>query len=267
MTGRDRRGFTIVELMVVAVLGALVVAATYEILLTNQRAFTVQTAQIQGQQTVRAGMSVLFGELREVSRSGGDLLSMSPTKVTVRVMRGFGLVCGTSVTGSPIRVKKVGRFFEVGDSIFVFADNNPRRSRDDTILAATVTAVDTTQNCTGTDTAQMLTVPALGTALANDTVRLGAPVRSYAVYTYGLYQVDGDYYLARESTAAGVERLVGPLSENGIRLTYLDSLSNETTVATSVSQIEITIHSLSKVVDNRGKLVADSLTTRITLRN
>lgn len=267
MNKRDRRGFTIVELMIVAVLGALVVGATYEILLTNQRAFTVQTAQIRGQQTVRAGLSVLFGELREAGRSGGDLLSMTPTRVRVRVMRAFGLVCGTSVTGSPIRVKKVGRFFEPADSIFVFADNDPRRSRDDTILAGIVTVVDTTQSCTGTDTAQVLTVPALVGALATDTVRLGAPVRAYSVYTYGLYKVAGDYYLARESTAAGVERLVGPLSENGITFTYLDSLSNVTTVATSVSQIEITIRSLANVIDSRGKPVADSLTTRVTLRN
>ena len=267
MTRPDRRGFTIVELMIVAVLGALVVSATYQILLTNQRAFTVQTAQIQGQQTVRAGLSVLFGELREVGRSGGDVLSMSPTKVRVRVMRDFGLVCGTNVTGSPIRVKKVGRFFETDDSIFVFADNDPRVSSDDTILTGTITAIDTTQSCTGADTAQALIVPALVTALANDTVRLGAPVRAYAVYTYGLYQVGGDYYLARESTAAGVERLVGPLSSNGITFTYLDSLSNVTAVATSVSQIEITIRALSQVLDTRGKHVADSLTTRITLRN
>ena len=43
---RTRAGFTIVELLVVTVLGALVVAATYQVLLTNQRTYTAQNAQI-----------------------------------------------------------------------------------------------------------------------------------------------------------------------------------------------------------------------------
>ena len=56
----DRRGFTLVELMIVAVVGAMVVGATYQIMLSSQRALTIQTAQVQGQQTVRAGLDILF---------------------------------------------------------------------------------------------------------------------------------------------------------------------------------------------------------------
>ena len=157
---RDRRGFTLVELMIVAVVGAMVIGSTYRILLSSQRALTVQTAQIQGQQNVRAGLDILFSEIREISCTEGDILTMGPDRIEIRAMRAFGLVCGTSPTGSPVRVQKVGRFFEDGDSVMVFADNDPDISRDDTIIAGVVGSIDRTQTCPGGDVAQSLAVPA-----------------------------------------------------------------------------------------------------------
>ena len=212
----DRRGFTLVELMIVAVVGALVIGATYQILLSSQRALTVQTAQIQGQQTVRAGLDILFSELREISRTEGDILTMGSDRIEIRAMRAFGLVCGTNATGSPVRVQKIGRFFEDGDSVMVFADNDPDLSSDDTILSGAVSSIDTTQTCSGADTAQSLAVPALvAAALASDTVRLGAPVRGFTIYTYGLYSVNGDDYLARKSGATTGPRTLRSVAHLG----------------------------------------------------
>ncbi len=185
----DRGGFTLVELLIVAVLGMVVVGATYQMILTSQEAYTVQIAQMQGQQTVRAGIDILSVELRELSALEGDILTMDPDEVEVRAMRSFGLVCNTNPTGSPILVKKIGRYFTSGDSIVVFADNDPDISSDDTILSGAVTGISMGQTCTGTDTAQSLVVPALVAALANDTVRLGAPVRGFTIYTYGFNNI------------------------------------------------------------------------------
>ena len=187
----DRRGFTLSELMIVAVLGSVMVGATYQIMLSSQRALTIQTAQVQGQQTVRAGLDILFAELRELSRAEADILTMGPDRIEVRAMRAFGLVCGVDASGSPLRVRKMGRFFVAGDSVMVFADNDPDIASDDTILSGMVdSTVDTTQTCSGADTAQSLSVGALATALANDTVRIGAPVRGFTIYTYGLYSLE-----------------------------------------------------------------------------
>ena len=191
MRAGDRGGFTLVELLIVAVLGVIVVGATYQMILTSQRAYTTQTAQLQGQQTVRAGIDILFAELRELSGVEGDILEMNPDRIEIRAMRAFGLVCNVNPTGSPIRVKKIGRYFESGDSIVVFADNDPNVASDDTILSGAVASITPGETCTGTDTAQSLVVPDLVTALANDTVRLGAPVRGFTIYTYGLYTLDG----------------------------------------------------------------------------
>jgi prepilin-type N-terminal cleavage/methylation domain-containing protein len=262
----DRRGFTLVELMIVAVVGAMVVGATYQIMLSSQRALTIQTAQVQGQQTVRAGLDILFAELRELSRAEGDILTMGPDRIQIRAMRAFGLVCGVDPSGSPVRVQKIGRFFAGGDSIMVFADNDPDISSDDTILGGVVGSIDSTQTCSGADTAQSLTVPALVSAFATDTVRIGAPVRAFTTYTYGLYLREGDYYLARRSGAT-IARLVGPLSSNGVSFIYTDSFGNVTTNPRAVSQIEVTLRSESRVLNSQGRPVADSLSTAIYLRN
>ena len=261
----DRGGFTLVELLIVAVLGTVVVGATYQMILTSQKAYTIQIAQMQGQQTVRAGIDILSVELRELSGVEGDVLTMDPDRIEVRAMRAFGLVCNINASGSPILVKKIGRYFKSGDSIVVFADNDPDVSGDDTILFGAVTGLTTSQSCTGSDTAQSLVVPDLVTALANDTVRLGAPVRAFTIYTYGLYLLEGDYYLARRSGNT-TEPLVGPLSPNGVSFTYMDSDGVVTTDPTAVSQIEVTLRSRSNVTNERGP-VTDSLTTTIYLRN
>ncbi len=147
----------------------------------------------------------------------------------------------------------------------VLADNDPDESSDDTILSGAVSNVDTTRTCSGADTAQLLVVPDLVAALANDTVRLGAPVRAFKIYTYGLFLRDGDYYLARRSGVI-TEPLVGPLSPNGVSFTYMDSDGVVTTDPTAVSQIEVTLRSSSNVTNERGP-VTDSLTTTIYLRN
>ena len=102
----DRRGFTLSELMIVAVLGSVMVGATYQIMLSSQRALTIQTAQVQ--QTVRAGLDILFAELRELSRAEADILTMGTDRIEVRAMRAFGLVCGVDASGSPLRVRKMG---------------------------------------------------------------------------------------------------------------------------------------------------------------
>ena len=171
-----------------------------------------------------------------------------------------------SATGSPLRVQKIGRFFEVGDSVMVFADNNPDVASDDTLLAGAVGGVDRTVTCPGGDVAQSLTVSALAAALVSDTVRLGAPVRGFTIYTYGLYSVDGEDYLARRSGTT-TSPLVGPLAPNGVSFIYLDSLGTVTTNPRAVSRIEVTLRSRSKALNQQGRPITDSLSSAIYLRN
>ena len=268
---RKRGGFTIIELLVVVVLGALVVAATYQVLLTNQRTYTAQNAQIQSQQTVRAGLDVLFGELRELSRLGGDIQAFGSDSLRVRTLRRFGLVCAVDIPNGRLDVRKVGTWFEVNDSVVIYAENQQNSATDDRWIKGRVTARDTTVLC-GTTPAQRLTIPVVTSAASGspvDTVRVGSNLRSYVHYTYGLYTIDGAPYLGRKESSGGTPvALVGPLrSGTGLAFRYLDTLNAVTTTLANIAQVEVTLRTLSSVRGPNGQFVADSIVTRIFIRN
>jgi prepilin-type N-terminal cleavage/methylation domain-containing protein len=65
MKTQPRGGFTLVELLIVVVLASFLVMVIYQVLVANSRTYAVNNAQIQGQQMLRAGTDVLFGELRD----------------------------------------------------------------------------------------------------------------------------------------------------------------------------------------------------------
>jgi len=263
----DRRGFTLVEMLVVTVLGALVLLASLQVLITNQRTYTAQSAQIQGQQTTRAALDVLFGELREISAQGGDIISMSSTSITVRSMRNFGVACAVAPATPTVTALKVGNWFEVGDSVFIFADNRENISSDDDWILARVTSVDTTAAC-GASQGTRLTLAGQAAKFAADSVRVGAPVRSFIRYTYGLVTESGDTYLGRTPASGAAAPIVGPLSpSNGIEFTYLDALGAVTAVTTDVRQITVKIRTASGVMNSLGQPVKDSVTGRIYTRN
>lgn len=270
---RTRSGFSMVELLTVVVLASFLIMAIYQVLITNSRTYAVNNAQIQGQQTLRAGMDVLFGELREISSQGGDLLSMDDNTFTIRAQRAFGLVCTANYAVSPpqLTLFRIGPAFQAGDSVFIYHDNNPETALDDEWFGGIVSAVDTTASCMG-GPGQTITVPFVGTTAAAtppDSVRVGAPVRAFDIFTYGEYMISGDPYLGRSKRGGtGADPLVGPLLESGgVLFRYLDSLGTETKVDSLVSQIEVTLRYSSEIRDFQNRLVSDSLLVRVYPRN
>lgn len=267
----SRGGFTLVELIVVAVLGLLVVMAAQKVMVNSVRAYTVVGARVQTQQAVRAGADVLFGELREISPSGGDLIAMAQDSLVIRSMRTFGVVCAVNPAGTPVlRVRRVGGWLEPGDSVFLLADNDRLLSSDDVWLTAGVGTVDTTAVCGSGDAAQRITLPGMASAMAADTVRRGASIRAYTSYWYGLYEESGDWYLGRRGVDGVTQPLVGPLEPRasaGLRFAYFDRMGTVTAVATQVAQIRVTLRSSSRVTTPAGVPVGDSMVTSIFPRN
>jgi prepilin-type N-terminal cleavage/methylation domain-containing protein len=273
MKTRTRHGFTLVELLIVVVLASFLVMVIYQVLVANSRTYAVNNAQIQGQQMLRAGMDVLFGELREISSQSGDLVEMDDDVLTIRAQRAFGLVCAVNYSVNPpeITLYRIGPAFHSGDSVFVFHDNNPDRAADDEWFGGVASAVDTTATCAGSP-GQTLTVPFVGTtasATPPDSVRVGAPVRAFDIYTYGQYMIDGEPYLGRKLKGASApDPLVGPVLESGgVAFRYLDTLGAVTNVDTMVAQIEVILRYRSEVRTFGGGLVSDSILVRVNPRN
>lgn len=270
MSDADARGFTLVELLVVVLLGGFIVLSIYQVLIANSRTYAVSNAQIQGQQALRAGLDVLFGELREVSPAQGDILAMAQDSITIRTPRAFGLACEVDYDANPPEVTayRMGPFIQSGDSIFIFADNETDRASDDVWLTLLVRTSDTTDViCADGAQAQTLSIPGLDPT--GNIVQEGASVRAFETYTYGLYSIGGESYLGRRlSTAGSPDPLVGPLlPARGVGFRYLNSLGQVTTVATQVAQIELVLRYQSQVLDSRNQPVRDSIVARVYPRN
>lgn len=268
----DRRGFTLIELLVVAVVGGFLLVIAYGTMASNQRVNTVQSAQVRSQQIVRSGYAVLLAELREVSSSGGDLLGLGSDTVRVRSMRKFGVACAVDYSASPptLTLMRVGDWFEGGDSILVFADGVTAIASDDVWLRGVAGTVDTTSACATGESAQVIQLPSLAAAMAIDSVRLGAPVRNYELFTYGLHQVGADWYLGRRDPSGSWMPMVGPMrapTDGGLDLVYRNAVGAVTADPAQVREIDVTLRTATEVLASSGDMVGDSISTRIFLRN
>ena len=112
----DGGGFTLVEVVVALSLLAVISASALRVLLANQRMYRDQVELARVNATLRAAAAILPGELRELDPTdpnGGDLIRISPTVLTYRVMRNLYVVCrgpsrGQSVVTLFVRAKRPG---------------------------------------------------------------------------------------------------------------------------------------------------------------
>lgn len=265
-----RWGFTIVELLLVAVLGVILLTAAYQVLVANQRTYAAQSAKAENNQTTRSSLEALFSELRELDPS--DLLGLTDDFVTLRAQREFGLVCEVLV-GPPFRLDVVplGDEFEVGDSLHVFAENDVTRMDDDTWITGAVSASASTADCRGRP-AQRLSFVTEAPGFSASAVRVGGPVRRFVHYGYGLVESRGKTYMGRVAPDGSVEPLVGPLpatvrGQPAVEFIYLDDAGTPTIRAEEVAQIEVRVRTRSEAHGPDGAVVGDSLVSRVHLRN
>ena len=277
---RDRKGYTFVELVVVAVLGTLVLGAILQVLVTNQRTYTAHSATVSGQQSTRMALEVLFNELREVSAAGGDIVAMSGDSLRVRLMRKFGAVCVTdlSLVNPVLTIVRLSNIFgmdgsnvfRAGDSVFVYADNDEDIRTDDVWIPARVTAVDTSAvTCPqdGTPAAELTFLAQLPLFLA-DSVGIGAPIRSFETYTFRTVNTLGQTYFGRREGGGATQPVAGPIAAtNGLQFIYRDDLGAVTNVPANVRQIEVRVRTGSNVLNSLGQPVRDSITAWIFTRN
>ena len=153
--------------------------------------------------------------------------------------------------------------------MFVFADNDEDIRSDDAWIPAVVTQVDTTVTC-GTNPAMDVSFAGQSSAFTADSVRSGAPIRSFVHYVYGMYKMtDGQTYLAREGRdGMPPVPIVGPLKDDGgLEFVFLDASGDKTTVPTDVRQVAVRVRTASGVMNSLGETVSDSISAWIYTRN
>lgn len=278
-----RRGFTLIELLVALVLLGIVTAGIYRVLVNNQRVYQAQTQRIDLQQNIRAAVTILPAELREMNASGGDIAAMSATSLSIRAMRQLALICSPPPLGGALgnisMVVRRSPFFgralnPATDSLLIYYEGDEGSRSDDSWVLANVGAV-VNQNCPDGPAGWQITMtPSFIAGQLNQlgAIPNGAPVRGFETVTYRLYQApDNLWYIGLENVS-GIQPLIGPVTSDGLSLRYFNAAGAETADRTQVAEIEIGVRARTAQPVQGGAggglvIPVDSIVTRVALRN
>lgn len=287
-----RRGFTLVELLVALALFGIVSVGIYRVLVGNQRMYHAQTQRIELQQNIRAAVTILPAEFREIAATEGDIYAMSATEIRMRAMRQLGVLCqepplGGATSGLAIILYRdlfYGTPFAVGDSLLLYYEGDEGSRNDDSWVAAAVTGGPTGATCPdGLSTPGIALTIAISPAYPNAiqlnrprAIPRGGPIRGFQPVRYALYQSPADnlWYLGLEVPIGGtIQPLVGPLTgSGGLTLRYFNATAAVTAARDSVALIEFTVRGRTgDPVQGTGggglHYPVDSITTQVALRN
>lgn len=288
---RNRKGYTLIELMVALVVLLLVTGSLYKLLVSTQRLSRAQAERVDLQSNVRTASVVIPAELRELNTVIGgtvlqnDIISMTGTTIQYRAMRGIGYICQTPTIGE-IRVFAATTPATPGswsglrnpdfarDDGYVFYDIDDALSTDDSWLPITVTGVNTGSACGGNAAYALAITP---TVAQLPGIPVLTPVRLYEIMELSLYTSGGQSWLGARSVSGGElapQPILGPLvSGSGLTLTYLDNSNAVTTNVNNVKSIRLTVIGLSNQAiakhggSSQTSIVQDTLTSQVSLRN
>jgi prepilin-type N-terminal cleavage/methylation domain-containing protein len=301
-TMTDRRGFTMVELMVALVLTLMVGGVTYGLLVNNQRVSRSQTEHVGMQDNVRSGALIVANELREVgydsvptavpalgpgNGTNSDVLLMETGKLWYRAWRGIGFTCFPPAdnelrleTGTYMGVRQP----QADDSIVVYVERTNTTDQDDAWVHARITGAVTTKQCTNGNNALALPIAyEAGTTSGAVTGAMvqGGPVRIFERMEMRHYQSGTQWWLGMRSlNTAGtvIQPVLRPLADStggqsGLVFTYLNKNRVQTAVRADVREIQVRLKGVSdgavRTTGGASSFAVDTtaLTTNIALRN
>lgn len=300
---RDRRGFTLAELLITITLLGFVGTVVAKLMLGQQRFYHAQTEQIGVRRELRTAMSLLPADLRALSSSGGDLTAFDNSSITFRNVLGAGVVCDKpSATSFDIPPLDLARNVLTswytqplpGDSVYAFNEGMLRGAEDDSWVGLQITSIaPSAALCPGsvfTDAALDAGKSRWRITVAQaipDSVKIGAGIRFVRSTRYRLTQAgtSNQWYLSRAEYLGGGWTEPTPVSgpyeppsaagASGIRFQYFDSLGvavNGAANSRNVARIDLMLRARGH--RSSGALVAggsaenrDSLAFRVALRN
>ncbi|HEV8177796.1 MAG TPA: prepilin-type N-terminal cleavage/methylation domain-containing protein [Gemmatimonadales bacterium] len=280
----NRRGFTLIEIMISLTIMLIAMGAVSKLMLSTQRLSRGQAERTTLQSNVRIGSLMILNDLRELNTvTGGlagqnDILAIAATDITYRGMRGVGFLC-QAATATQLRVNRSSFSgyrdpLAVRDGLYAFIEGpDPDSETDDSWLPVAITAVSTTTACPGTIGAGITLTTPNTAALVGLTA--GTPIRFYEVMQVKLHQADGKSWLGARSVSAGeaIQPVLGPLADgNGLLLEYFTAAAAVTTDPKAIKSIRVTLRGISDGAINAGIAgsptnVQEELVSQVALRN
>jgi len=272
MSAARKSGFTLPELLVSVVLGGIVLASVYKIMINQGRAYGKERELMDVRETVRSGATLLAWELRGAATGGSQLATMTADSLTLRAIQGFGIVCAKHATLPRYALWRSGGSIAAtsDDSALAYMGSNQWR-RQKISQVGTPSALGVTA-CAWPGAR----VPDLVVEVTGDTssIVVGASFRAFRTVRYAEYQTSGRWWLGRKvGAAATYDQLTGPLlapASGGLKFAYYDTLGAVTANAAALGAVGFTVRaqSLKQLHLGPGPLQyqVDSLTTRVALR-
>jgi prepilin-type N-terminal cleavage/methylation domain-containing protein len=285
-----RRGYTIVELLVVLLLLGVVSGAIYRLLNATQRVSRAQTERVEMESNMRMGALFLPAELREVGFDTSavtgsvtpDIIQMNRDSIAFRTVRASGIIC--NVASGEVVVDTLFNYAQtkppaVNFTLGLFAERQENTTADDSWENYPITNVSTGA-CSATypySPRNGIRIVAAGVpSLGSGVVTIGSPLHVYENVVYRGFSQGGEYWLGTRSLSLGqttFQPVLGPLfSDSGFQLGFFDRTGVATTVPNDVRALQITLRALSSQrIDGSGGSVGartvDSLVTVVQLRN
>ena len=284
MRAVDRRGFTLVEMVVVLGLMGIVMAALYQSIIATQRTTSAQFQRIDVQQSTRAAAMYVSNLLRELDAADGDILVSQASSLQFRAMRWTGVLCTVPFEAAgQVQFTIRGQLLfgvrmpdAAQDSILLWQEGDPSIRVDDTWLfgglQSSAAGVCPDDGLAGTTLRVVISAASGGNAAAAAGITMGSPVRGFQIEEVSLSLQGADYWLGRRTADRGgtwtlVRPLVGPLTANGLAFSYFDVNGALPALTTQIASIGVTVRGRSVGQVSGTGYMQDSIITRVTLRN
>jgi prepilin-type N-terminal cleavage/methylation domain-containing protein len=299
--GRNRRGFTLTELMIVVVVLGILMAILSTMFLTQQRFYgdVGETAAIRRE--LRTGAGILPLDIRGISGPGGDIISYNTTKIEVRAPIGSAVICDIAadrasfeIFPSDLEANTLSSFWTdplPSDVIFVFDDSTSAGAEDDEWREHTIGGVASSSGCdVGSTPFTSLAADAAaskprtritlaGGETIGSTVQVGAVVRFTRRMEYRLFQPSGasNYYIGMREFRNGSWGSMTPVSGpyvHGPSFAFFDTLGGPVTGGSAadlarIARVDLTLNAEGAEARSFGRNgpIRDSLFLSIGIRN
>jgi len=296
-----RRGFSVIELVIVMVIGGVVAAAIGGVLRRQQRFFTNASSLVEQRVSLRDATGILPGEIRALSPADGDVLAFSDSALEIRATIGAAIACDTVAGGGAINLAP-GRTGErmltafatapqPGDIALMYDTAMPNDTGTSAwaaleVLSASprldVCATSRLLDPVGDASATRLQLRFVTGSRVPPTIRPGAFVRVLRRVRYRFYRAStAQWFLGYsewDGTAFGaVQPVSGPYAPysrgggSGLRLRYFGSAGTEVLSpadAARIARVEVVVRGVPGAgLSGASRAYTDAETVAVSVRN
>ena len=248
----NKRGVTLIELLVALVISAILVAGVYRTFVSQQRTYTVQDQVVEMQQNVRATINKMLREIRMVNYGRvvyDDIQGLS----YILPVNGFNQI----LTMNPNDITIVGGFEQIksGGNPITVVSFTPAPGATITLSAATAEFNNAANSYLSIGGQECFTVvPAGSTSLLtlNGTRTPTNPVGHFIFKVQAVtYDINALTLRRNGNTGGGAQ----PLADNieNLQFQYLNASGSQTLIPNSTRTIQVTVTARTKEPDPEFK--------------